>query len=197
MKTKKIVIGLGNPGSEYNNTRHNTGFMLIDYLVKQKKLQPKITKNALFFFDTWDDKEIVYVKPLTFMNLSGTFVQEFVKNNAVNLENIVVIYDDLDLSVGTFKLKSSGSCGGHNGMRNIIDCCKTDKINRIKIGIRNENYDRTRKIEFVLGRFNKSEIVQLQTVFTKINEIVDQIIKFSFKYALNCYNNHEWHHSKI
>ena len=127
----KLIVGLGNPGDEYKNTRHNVGFMAIDHYVGDAMWKSKF--NGLYCDKVINGEKILFLKPTTYMNLSGNCVVEFVNFYKINSDDILVIQDDLDLPFLKFKLKYKSSCGGHNGMRSIINCLGTDKISRLKI----------------------------------------------------------------
>ena len=116
----KLIVGLGNPGREYENTRHNIGFMMIDSYVQKKELGSfKEKDRGLFLKAKVGDEDVIFLKPLSYMNLSGEVVKRYVQFYKIEIMDILVISDDLDLEIGNFKLKSSGSSGGHNGLKNL------------------------------------------------------------------------------
>ena len=168
------MVGLGNFGDQYINTKHNVGFMFIDYYLKQNN----ITLNNKFvngiYTSIINSNNVLYIaKPLTYMNLSGEFVSKFIQYYKIPISNILIIYDDMDLELGTYKFKSKGSSGGQNGIKNIINLLKTEEIKRIKIGIskpRNKND----VINYVLSKFNESEIRILNNIFCKISNAIDE-----------------------
>lgn len=131
-----LVVGLGNPGSKYENTRHNAGFIALDYIANQLNVNFNKSKfDALFSEAVIDSKRVLLIKPQTFMNLSGESVVQFISFYKVPSENVIILFDDISLAPGNLRVKRSGSHGGHNGMRNIIQLAKTDNFPRIKIGI--------------------------------------------------------------
>ncbi len=131
-----LVVGLGNPGSKYENTRHNAGFIALDYIANQLNVNFNKSKfDALFSEAVIDGKRVLLIKPQTFMNLSGESVVQFISFYKVPSENVIILFDDISLAPGNLRVKRSGSHGGHNGMRNIIQLAKTDNFPRIKIGI--------------------------------------------------------------
>ena len=131
-----LVVGLGNPGSKYENTRHNAGFIALDYIANQLNVDFNKSKfDALFSEAVIDGKRILLIKPQTFMNLSGESVVQFMSFYKIPSENVIILFDDISLAPGNLRVKRSGSHGGHNGMRNIIQLAKTDNFPRIKIGI--------------------------------------------------------------
>lgn len=131
-----LVVGLGNPGSKYENTRHNAGFIALDYIANQLNVNFNKAKfDALFSETVIDGKRVLIIKPQTFMNLSGESVVQFMSFYKIPSENVIILFDDISLAPGNLRVKRSGSHGGHNGMRNIIQLAKTDNFPRIKIGI--------------------------------------------------------------
>ena len=131
-----LVVGLGNPGSKYENTRHNVGFIALDYIANQLDVNFNKSKfDALFSEAVIDGKRVLLIKPQTFMNLSGESVIQFMSFYKIPSENVIILFDDISLAPGNLRVKRSGSHGGHNGMRNIIQLAKTDNFPRIKIGI--------------------------------------------------------------
>lgn len=131
-----LVVGLGNSGSKYENTRHNAGFIALDYIANQLNVNFNKSKfDALFSEAVIDGKRVLLIKPQTFMNLSGESVVQFMSFYKIPSENVIILFDDISLAPGNLRVKRSGSHGGHNGMRNIIQLAKTDNFPRIKIGI--------------------------------------------------------------
>jgi PTH1 family peptidyl-tRNA hydrolase len=167
----KLIVGLGNFQKKYENTRHNVGFMAIDNFCKENK----ITLNEEKFNGTYfKENEYIIAKPLTNMNLSGKFVSAIVKFYKINLEDILVIHDDVSFGIGSIKLKTSGSSGGQNGIRNIMELLKTEQIKRVKLGIgRNKQMILA---DYVLSKFNSDELEELKHVFTTTNEIIREFI---------------------
>lgn len=131
-----LVVGLGNPGSKYENTRHNAGFIALDYIANQLDVNFNKSKfDALFSEAVIDGKRVLLIKPQTFMNLSGESVVQFMSFYKIPSENVIILFDDISLAPGNLRVKRNGSHGGHNGMRNIIQLAETDNFPRIKIGI--------------------------------------------------------------
>ena len=115
----KLIVGLGNPGETYKITRHNIGFMVIDHYINDNDWKTKW--NSLYYEKTINNEKVIFIKPLTYMNLSGNAVAEYVNFYKLNLSDILIIQDDLDLKIGTYRLKNNSSDGGHNGIKSIID----------------------------------------------------------------------------
>ena len=134
----KLIVGLGNPGREYNNTRHNVGFMCIDKLCQYFKVDLNSNKfNGLYTQFNYKDEKIILLKPGKYMNLSGEVIRDFVNFYKIDMSDIIIICDDLDTSVGTFRLRYKGSSGGHNGLKNIELHLGTKEYKRINSSIRN------------------------------------------------------------
>lgn len=184
----KLIIGLGNPGEEYKNTRHNIGFNVIDYYANSNNLGTFSNKfNAMYLKTTINNEQIIFLKPLTYMNLSGEAVLACVNYYHIDINDILVIHDDLDLPVGKIRLRIKGSCGGHNGIRNIIDLLKTENIKRIKIGIANNKLMDTK--DYVLGKFSKEDNDLLEKTYQKTNKIIDDYLNnYSFDKLMCTYN---------
>ena len=177
----KLIVGLGNPGEEYTNTRHNIGFMILDSYLGNVKWKSK--NNALYFETTINSEKYIFIKPLTFMNLSGDAVIKYKNYYDVNIEDILVIQDDLDLPVGTIRLKENSSDGGHNGIKSIIQCLN---YKRLKIGISNNKNLDTK--DYVLGKFSKSEIQELNEILNTCQDIIEDFGKVSFRELMSKYN---------
>lgn len=153
----KLIVGLGNPGKKYENTRHNTGFAVIDRTLA--KLNVELDKNKLnadYTMINRNGEKIYILKPLTYMNLSGEAVAPFMKYFGIEQEDLVVVHDDLDLPVGKIRLRQSGSCGGQNGMRNIIDLLGDSNIKRIRVGIGKDPLIPV--VDYVLGKTKKEDL---------------------------------------
>ncbi|MDD4705780.1 MAG: aminoacyl-tRNA hydrolase [Bacilli bacterium] len=178
----KLIVGLGNIGKNYINTRHNIGFELLDSFLGDINWKKK--SYGLYY----KDKDIIYLKPTTFMNLSGIAINHFIKFYKINIKDILIIHDDLDINIGSFKIKYNSSSGGHNGIKSIIDALKTKEFMRIKIGISNDKEIDTK--DYVLGQFTKKEKELINEIK---NNIYDVIIDFkenkSVNYLMNKYNN--------
>lgn len=153
-----LIVGLGNPTKEYENTRHNAGFMALDYIADRLNVNIKENKFDALFADTkLNDKRIFLVKPQTYMNLSGESVFKFVSFYKIFIENIVVISDDISLPVGKIRIRRKGSHGGHNGLKNIINLLGSDNFPRIKIGVGAKPSD-WNLADWVLSKFSNDEL---------------------------------------
>ncbi len=165
----KLIIGLGNPGTEYDKTRHNIGFEVLDAYAH--KIDVKV-KKLKFQGLIYKGDDFILLKPQTFMNNSGDSVQAIVKFFKIKLEDILVIYDDMDHEVGAAIMKPQGSAGGQNGMKDIIAKLGTNEITRLKVGIGRKN----NSVNHVLGKFSKVDVQKLKTITPKIMEAIDSFI---------------------
>lgn len=214
----KLIVGLGNPGKEYENTRHNIGFMALDNYIAsaawKKSSTNQINSNAvkdiinnydnmanwqkkfkgLYTCITINNEKVYFLKPGTYMNLSGESVRELVNFFKINPEDILVIHDDLDLDLGRIRIKQNSSDGGHNGIKSIISNLGTKNFVRLKVGIsHNKKYDTK---DYVLGHFNKEEQDILTKNYLIINNIINDFILNTDIYKLmNTYNGdlNNWH----
>jgi len=153
----KLIIGLGNPGAKYKGTRHNIGFITVDEFAYQENLEfNQALFDATFTQTHIDGEKVILMKPLTYMNLSGQAVRPLMNYFKIRIEDIVVLYDDMDLPVGKIRLRQKGSAGGHNGIKSIISCLGTSEFNRIKVGVGRPKDGRT-VVGHVLNRFEKEE----------------------------------------
>ncbi len=168
----KLIVGLGNPGREYKNTRHNIGFMVLDeYLGKvtwKSKMESYVYQTSI------NGEDVIFAKPLTYMNLSGLAVSKLVKFYKINVDDILVIQDDMDLALGAYRIKKNSSSGGHNGIKSIINELNTENFARLKIGI-----DKNKLIpsdKYVLGKLSKEELDIIKEKFPMYKEIIEKFI---------------------
>lgn len=150
----KLVVGLGNPGKQYEQTKHNIGFMCLDYYANQQKESFKFERK--FNGETLKIANLLLLKPHTFMNLSGESIRLVMNYYDIEIEDVLVIYDDLDLPLGKLRLREQGGPGGHNGIKSIIEQLKTDEFKRVRIGI--DSNPMIEAKDYVLGRFTKEEL---------------------------------------
>lgn len=179
----KLVIGLGNPGQEYNYTRHNVGFMVIDQFVQQSSLgefrDKSKLKSACVEQNLGDSEKIIFTKPTSFMNLSGESVLAVKQFYKIENKNILVIHDELDIPFGTIKTKYSGGSAGHNGVESIIATIGND-FYRIRVGISNEIVDSRDASDFVLSRFTEVEEENLHTIIAESCKLIENFINDDF-----------------
>lgn len=177
----KLIIGLGNPGKEYTNTRHNIGFMVLDNYLGNVNYQKKF--NAEYYVENINGEKVIFIKPQTYMNLSGNAVKEFVSFYKVEFEDILVIQDDLDLPLGKYRVKINSSSGGHNGIKSIINVLHSDAFARLKIGVSNNKEIDTK--DYVLGRFSKEDLSVLEEMHPRFNKIINDFIAYSIEKVMN------------
>lgn len=183
-----LIVGLGNPGAQYERTRHNLGFMLVDRLVREAQTQVKREEcRSLVGRAEIENRLTELVKPQTFMNLSGEAVNCLLKKPERTAEKLIVISDDLALPVGAMRLRSKGSHGGHNGLRSIIDCLRTNEFIRLRIGIQPEHSIRDTK-NFVLEKFSKTETEKIERVLETCAEAIRAVITDGIEKAMAKYN---------
>ncbi|MCC6934993.1 MAG: aminoacyl-tRNA hydrolase [Thermomicrobiales bacterium] len=182
-----LVVGLGNPGRRYEGTRHNAGFMAVERL--QRRL-PEGTSRARFqahIVETRDgDSRVVLAQPQTFMNESGIAVAQLVRWYKVPLDRLLVVYDDLDLPLGTIRLRADGSDGGHNGIASIIRSLKTNTFPRLRIGISRPASGPT--VPYVLSRFNATERRELEDILDRTSDAILVWIREGLVSAMNQFN---------
>ncbi len=178
----KLVIGLGNPGSSYENTRHNIGFMVIDNYLENIAWKQKFLGEYCEI--EYKGKKVIFLKPLTYMNNSGECVSKFVNYFKIDISDILVIQDDMDLNISTFKLKKNSSSGGHNGIKSIISALKSDGFLRLKIGISHADNN----INHVLGKFSKKEMEILNRNFNLYNQIIESFLENNNDKVINDFN---------
>lgn len=188
----KLIIGLGNPGKSYENTRHNIGFMVIDHFANTTNWKNKW--NALYTEIIINNEKILLIKPQTFMNLSGNALIEFANFYKIDLEDILVIQDDLDLEVGKYRLKINSSSGGHNGIKSIIERLGSNHFARLKIGISNNKRIDTK--DYVLGKFTKEELETFEKLYPTFNEIITSFITTGIEKTMNKYNKRSINHDQ-
>ena len=183
----KLIIGLGNPGKEYNNTRHNIGFMVVDNYLKNKNQNKFKNKfNGNYIDVTISGEKVIFLKPQKYMNLSGEVVKEFVKFYKIDVNDILVISDDLDMPCGKIRLREKGSSGGHNGLKNIEFHLGTSEYKRLKIGVGNNKVIDAK--DYVLGQFNKEEIDIINLTIKKTENVIDDFLNIEFTQIMSKYN---------
>lgn len=180
----KLIVGLGNPGKEYEKTRHNVGFMVLDSYLSSVDFQKKF--DGLCHIKMVAGEKVLFLKPTTYMNLSGNSVFKAMKYYDISVEDILIIQDDMDLEVGHYKLKKDSSAGGHNGIKSIISSLGTNAFSRLKVGISHTKDGNT--IDYVLGKFSKEELSNLENNFPLFSEIIDSFIVNGIDKTMNKYN---------
>jgi PTH1 family peptidyl-tRNA hydrolase len=184
---EKLIVGLGNPGRKYAHNRHNVGFQCLDRLAQAHGLSfARRRAKASLVLGKIADVGVVLAKPLTFMNLSGQAVRPLVSFYKLSLEDILVIYDDLDLPLGTIRLRPEGGSGGHKGMRSIIEALGSQAFPRLRVGIgRPPGND---AVSYVLSDFTADEQITLESVSEKVVAAVELFLREGIEAAMNAYN---------
>jgi len=180
----KLVVGLGNPGREYKNTRHNIGFMVLDYYLG--KIDWKSKMESQFYQAEIGNEQVIFIKPLTYMNLSGLAVRKIVNFYKINVKDILVIQDDIDMGFETYKIKRNSSSGGHNGIKSIISELQSEEFGRLKIGIGKNNQIPVDK--YVLAKFSDIELEKINANLNIFREIIDSFINFGIEDTMLKYN---------
>ena len=187
-----LVVGLGNPGKQYEATRHNMGFDTIDVLVERHKIpQGGVKFNAMYGSGFIGGEKVIFMKPLSFMNLSGGPVQEMAAYFKINPESeLIIIQDDIDLEPGQLRIRKQGSAGGHNGIKNIIAHLGTQEFPRIKVGV-GDKPPRMNLADYVLSRFSKEDREKMEQAFKDAAEAVEVMIAEGPDAAMNQFNGHK------
>jgi PTH1 family peptidyl-tRNA hydrolase len=183
-----LIVGLGNPGDKYRYTKHNVGFMVLDYFAAQHNISiSKLKHKALLGEGQIGQERVILAKPQTYMNLSGESVQELMHWYKEDITRLIVIYDDVDLAVGRIRIRPEGSSGTHNGMKSIIYLMNSDKFPRIRVGI-GKQPDYMDLGDYVLSRFTDEEIPLMEEAVKKAAQAIEEIIKRDLNSAMNKYN---------
>ena len=181
-----LIVGLGNPGKEYDGTRHNIGFAAIDYIADKYNIELNRVKFKGVFGEGFiDNKKVILLKPTTYMNLSGESIREVINFYKISNEEIIVLYDDISLEVGRLRIREKGSHGGHNGIKSIIANLGTDVFPRVKIGV---GATKGNLVSHVLGKFDNEEVEILKETIKASSEATSIIIKSDIKSAMNKLN---------
>ncbi len=184
-----LVAGLGNPGKQYEMTRHNIGFHTIDYMADQLGVKIKKLKYKALYGETQiGGEKVLLVKPQTYMNLSGESISGFADFYKTPTENIIIISDDIALKAGKIRVRAKGSAGGHNGLKSIIYMLNSDKFPRVRIGVGAPEHEEYDLADYVLGKFGKDEIPVLEDAIIRACGAVKEIIEHGPESAMNKFN---------
>tara|TARA_B100000242_G_scaffold198208_1_gene143329 strand:- start:1029 stop:1640 length:612 start_codon:yes stop_codon:yes gene_type:complete len=184
---KFLIVGLGNIGIDYAFTRHNLGFDVLNYVAQRKKLKFSELRYGAITKFKYKGRVFIFLKPSTYVNKSGDAVKYWMTKEKVNLINLLVICDDLNIPFGTIRIKTKGSDGGHNGLKNIESKLGTINYTRLRFGIKNETKKNT--TQFVLDKWNQKELDILETYFKKIEDAVFSYTLLGPSIAMNDFNN--------
>ncbi|MCF1190117.1 aminoacyl-tRNA hydrolase [Mangrovimonas sp. AS39] len=184
---KFLIVGLGNIGEKYENTRHNIGFKVLDYLASTEDLTFETQKLGDVTTYKLKGRTFILLKPSTYMNLSGKAVQYWLTKEKIPLDNLLVITDDLNLPFGTLRLKTKGSDGGHNGLKDIQDKLNTNKYNRFRFGISND-FGQGRQVDYVLGEWNEEELDKLKERLETSSKLIKSFGLSGVSNTMNTFN---------
>jgi peptidyl-tRNA hydrolase, PTH1 family len=188
VENMKLIVGLGNPGRQYEHTRHNIGFEVVDVLSHQLGIPLDQSKlKGLYGMGFYKGEKVLLLKPLTYMNLSGESIRAVMDYYQIDIENMLVIYDDLDLPVGKIRLRQKGSAGGHNGIKSTIAHLGTQQFNRVRIGIDRPTINMPIP-DYVLGKFHKEEQIGVQEAVDKSAKACVAWIYQPFLQVMNEFN---------
>lgn len=182
-----LIVGLGNPESDYSNTRHNMGFKVVNKIANKFNIEVNKSRfKGLVGIGNIDEKKVIILKPQTFMNLSGESVIEIVNYYKIPLDRIIVVYDDIDIEPGTIRIRKFGGAGTHNGMKSVIEKLKSEKFSRVRVGIGMP--DKGSLIEYVLGAISKEDEKKLEIGINLASDAIESIIREDIDIAMNKYN---------
>jgi PTH1 family peptidyl-tRNA hydrolase len=183
-----LIIGLGNPESDYSKTRHNMGFNVINKLSEKFDIKVNKTKfKALYGTGIINEEKVILVKPQTFMNLSGEAVQEFVNFYKIENDKILVIYDDIDTIPGKIRIRKTGGPGTHNGMKSVVSCLNSENFARVRVGIGMPKF-KGDLINYVIGHISDEEYDELEKGVVLAADAVESIVKIGIDKTMNFYN---------
>ena len=173
----KLIVGLGNPGKEYEMTRHNVGFLCLSAHLESLGLATKLDKkfNGIIAEENRSGEKIYYLMPQTYMNLSGNAVYAVANYYHIPIEDILIIYDDMDIPFGSLRLREQGTAGGHNGMKNILMNLASLNIKRVRIGISSPQFGDAK--DYVLSKFTKEELEKLNVIKVKVSNIIEDFVQ--------------------
>ena len=187
MSKKFLIVGLGNIGAEYVNTRHNIGFKIVDYVASKQGVSFETAKLGAVAEFTIKGRKLILLKPNTYMNLSGKAVHYWMQKENIAKENILVITDDLNLAFGTIRIKGKGTDGGHNGLKNIQLILNTSEYPRFRFGISDE-FKKGQQVDYVLGEWNETEKEKLPERFEVAKQIVESFALAGLNETMNSFN---------
>ena len=184
---KYLIVGLGNIGEKYENTRHNIGFKILNHYASSNNFTFKTDKLGDIAYHKIKGRTLVFLKPSTYMNLSGKAIKYWMNKEKIPLDNLLVVTDDLNLSFGAIRLKSKGSDGGHNGLKDTQEKLQTTKYNRFRFGI-SSDFSKGRQVDYVLGNWSEEENDRLKERLKISNQIIESFVLSGLKNTMNDYN---------
>lgn len=181
-----LIVGLGNPGKQYEQTRHNIGFDVIDYMANKYNIDVNREKFKGICGEGFiENKKVILLKPLTYMNLSGESIRELANFYKLEDDEIIVVYDDISLDIGRLRIREKGSAGGHNGIKSIIQNLGGDKFPRVKVGV---GQPKDNLVNHVLGKFSKEDREHIEKVIPVVSDAIVEIVKNDAKESMNKFN---------
>ncbi|WP_075841206.1 aminoacyl-tRNA hydrolase [Clostridium perfringens] len=181
-----LIVGLGNPGKQYEQTRHNIGFDVIDYMANKYNIDVNREKFKGICGEGFiENKKVILLKPLTYMNLSGESIRELANFYKLEDDEIIVVYDDISLDIGRLRIREKGSAGGHNGIKSIIQNLGGDKFSRVKVGV---GQPKDNLVNHVLGKFSKEDREHIEKVIPVVSDAIVEIVKNDAKESMNKFN---------
>lgn len=181
-----LIVGLGNPGKQYEQTRHNIGFDVIDYMANKYNIDVNREKfKGLCGEGFIENKKVILLKPLTYMNLSGESIRELANFYKLENDEIIVVYDDISLDIGKLRIREKGSAGGHNGIKSIIQNLGRDEFPRVKVGV---GQPKDNLVNHVLGKFSKEDREHVENVIPVVSDAIAEIVKNDAKESMNKFN---------
>lgn len=184
---KFLIVGLGNPGAEYENTRHNIGFRVVDTIAEAHGGTFSTERHGMVSTVRFKGRTLVLLKPNTFMNLSGKAVRYWMEAEKISVDRILVITDDLNLDYEKLRLRAKGSDGGHNGLKDVQSVLGTNLYSRLRIGI-GSDFSKGGQSDFVLGEWTEDEGLALQEVLTKSSKAVESVVTIGLSRTMNSFN---------
>ncbi len=184
---KYLIVGLGNIGEKYENTRHNIGFKILNHYASSNNFTFKTDKLGDIAYHKIKGRTLVFLKPSTYMNLSGKAIKYWMNKEKIPFDNLLVVTDDLNLSFGAIRLKSKGSDGGHNGLKDTQEKLQTTKYNRFRFGI-SSDFSEGRQVDYVLGNWSEEENDSLKERLKISNQIIESFVLSGLKNTMNDYN---------
>lgn len=185
---KYLIIGLGNPGEKYDNTRHNIGFKVLDHFTKSLEDPFHVKKLGTVATVKFKGRTLILLKPSTFMNLSGKAVNYYMQKEKIPIENVLVITDDIALPYGKLRMKGKGSDGGHNGLKDIIAVLNTSQFARLRFGVGNE-FSKGSQVDYVLGEWSEDENKQMLNRLEVCDQFIKGFVTIGLQRTMNSYNN--------
>ncbi|MFN3651352.1 MAG: aminoacyl-tRNA hydrolase [Armatimonadota bacterium] len=186
---RHLIVGLGNPGAQYHNTRHNIGFRVVDLLAERHRIDTrKVERQANFGRGAIGETVVALAKPLTYMNLSGESVAPLARLLQLRPEEIIVVVDDMDLPPGRIRIRPSGSAGGHNGLKSLIQHLGTTEFPRVRVGVGRPSGPKGGTVDHVLGKFTREELEPVQDSIRAAADAVEAIVTDGLQAAMNRFN---------